>query len=435
MSQNGNCPEPLDFVSKILDITKEVNVFQDVDAILDKLLYEARRLSKADAGTIYLVEQDRLRFSYVHNDTLLTNQQSNTHKYLNLTIPLDTSSIVGYAAVTGQPVSIDDAYGIPPAYPFTFNPAFDEKYGYRTGSILALPLHAAASKLVGVMQLINAKDELGEVAPFSDAASTYLPLLASNAAAAIERGQMTRELVLRMMRMAELHDPKETGAHVLRVGAYSAEIYTRWARKNDVPDQERRRFRDLLRLTSMLHDVGKVGISDTILKKPGRLESDEFKVMQLHTVYGARLFSNRTSVMDGMAADIALNHHERWDGSGYPGVIEDIHAEKLCMGPVKARDEIPLAARIVSVADVYDALSSKRSYKEGWPEDQVLEHIRKQAGSQFDPNIVDAFLDIHDVIKAIKERFSDDGSRIEGLLASGDLPPEHEDHDEHEQAR
>jgi len=423
MPENVPRPESLDFVSEIMKITQEVNVFQDVDAILDKLLYEARRLSNADAGTIFLVEQGQLRFSYVHNDTLITDQQGNTHKYVNLTVPMDTGSIVGYAAVTGQPVSIDDAYGIPPAYPFTFNPAFDEKYGYRTGSILALPLHAAASKLVGVMQLINAKDAQGTVVPFSDIARTYLPLLASNAAAAIERGQMTRELVLRMMRMAELHDPKETGAHVLRVGAYSAEIYTRLAKVRGVPAQERRRFRDLLRLTAMLHDVGKVGISDTIIKKPGRLESNEFRAMQLHTVFGARLFSNKTSILDSMAADIALCHHERWDGSGYPGVIDDIFADELCIGPARGGEDIPLAARIVSVADVYDALNSKRSYKDCWPEDRVLEHLHSKAGSQFDPQVVEALLDIHDVIKAIKVRFSDEAPRLEGLLAAGELPP------------
>lgn len=423
-------PEHMDLIEKILHITKEINAFQDVDAILDKILFEARQLCHADAGTIFLVEHGQLRFSYVHNDTLFKDDTGNTHQYLNLTVPMDTSSIVGYAAVTGQPVCIDDAYGIPEEYPFTFNPAFDQKYGYRTGSILTLPLHAAASRLVGVMQLINAQNEQGQVASFSPAARTCLPLLASHAAAAIERGQMTRELVLRMMRMAELHDPKETGAHVLRVGAYSAEIYTRWAKDHNVPDKECKRFRDLLRLTAMLHDVGKVGISDTILKKPGRLDPDEFHTMQLHTVYGARLFANKTSPLDTMAADIALNHHEHWDGSGYPGKIHDLFADELSLGNAKAAEEIPLAARIVAVADVFDALNSKRSYKEGWPEERVLEVMQEQAGKHFDPEVIQAFMAVYDVIKAVKKRFSDETPRLDGLLASSS-PPEQEQ----EQAR
>lgn len=423
MSEPELTPESLRMISEILRISREVNAFQDVDAILDKILFEARRLSNADAGTIFLVEENSLRFSYVHNDTLFTEEEGDSHKYLNLTVPLNTDSIVGYAAVTGKPVCIEDAYSIPETYPFSFNAAFDEKYGYRTGSILALPLHAAASRLVGVMQLINAKDEEGRVVPFSEAALTCLPLLAANAASTIERGQMTRELVLRMMRMAELHDPSETGAHVLRVGAFAAEIYNRWAKDHQVSDHERRRVRDLLRLTAMLHDVGKVGIADAILKKPGRLDEKEYFKMQLHTVYGAKLFANKTSELDMMAADVALHHHERWDGSGYPGRIDDLFDSDVSLGKPQAGEEIPLAARIVSVADVYDALSSKRSYKESWPEDKVLEYMRQEAGKQFDPGVVEAFLAISHVIKAIKERFAEIAPRPDAQPGSGLMSP------------
>lgn len=400
--------KPLDIVNEILTITEDVNAFQDVDAILDKILYESRRICNADAGTIFLVEGDRLRFSYVHNDTLIGSQEGNELKYADYTVAMDSSSIVGHAAVMGEMVHIRNAYNLPEGCPFEFNTHFDEVNNYRTVSILAIPLYAAASRLVGVMQLINAMDAEGRITPFSEASREYLPLLTRSAASTIERGHMTRELVLRMMRMAELHDPKETAVHVLRVSAYAGEIYNRWALMKGVADETRRRVCDILRLTSMLHDVGKVGITDAILKKPAKLTPEEFKVMQLHTIYGARLFAQPASALDKMAKDVILGHHERWDGGGYPGEVEDINAENVQMGKGIAGDAIPVAARVVAVADVFDALSSKRCYKDSWEEDAVLEYMQEHSGTQFDPDMIQALLDIYDVIKAIQNKFRDE---------------------------
>lgn len=398
---------PLQIVSEILKFCEVLNSFQDVDTILDRILSVARRLSRADAGTIFLLDGETLRFGYVHNDTLISEHDSAAQKYLNQTLPVDMDSIAGFVAVTGQAVCIDDAYAIPGGYPFGFNTEFDQRAGYRTGSILALPLQASGAGLVGVMQLINAQDRSGAVQPFTETARTYLPLLAVNAAAAVERGRMTRELVLRMMRMAALHDPKETGAHVQRVGAYAAEIYTSWATLRGENTETQRRTRDLLRLAAMLHDVGKVGISDLILKKPGSLSPEEFLTMKLHTVFGARLFAHSSSELDAMAAAIALNHHERWDGQGYPGTLPDLHTAPLRLGTPKVAEEIPLPARIVAVADVYDALRSTRSYKQGWPEERILEHLREQAGQQFDPEVVRAFFQAYPVFPAIQAAFAE----------------------------
>jgi response regulator RpfG family c-di-GMP phosphodiesterase len=113
-----------------------------------------------------------------------------------------------------------------------------------------------------------------------------------------------------------------------------------------------------------------------------------------------------------MAAEIALNHHEKWDGSGYPGYIpEDVFNNNLSInditGPGKKEEEIPLPARIVALADVYDALISRRYYKNSWPEEKVLDYIEAEKNKHFDPDIVDAFIDIYDVIKAIREKFSE----------------------------
>ncbi len=155
----------------------------------------------------------------------------------------------------------------------------------------------------------------------------------------------------------------------------------------------------------MLHDVGKVGIPDAILKKPGRLTDDEFEVIKKYTLYGARLFTSITSELDRMSLEIALNHHERWDGAGYPGCIPEIDGE--CGHDVlqKKGEEIPITARITALADVYDALCSRRAYKEAWNDERALAIIRENSGTQFDPEVVEAFFQITDVLSAIREKF------------------------------
>ncbi len=396
-----------EMVISVLETIQELNHLKDVDTILDRILYEARKLSNADAGSIFLIEDNFLKFSYVHNDTLFLKDDSNAELYADFKIPVNEKSIVGYTALTKEILAIDNAYEIPWDRPYTFNPHYDNKSGYKSISILAIPLMSFQNRLVGVMQLINAKDENGNAVPFSEDSKVYLPFFANNASVAIERGIMHRELILRMVKMAELKDPRETGAHVQRVGAYSAEIYERWAKNQKIKKKERKRVKDLIRLASMLHDVGKVGVSDFILKKPGKLTDDEFDVIKWHTVFGARLFIHNTSELDKMSSEIALNHHEKWDGGGYPGKIDNILGDLKSFGAPKKHHEIPLAARITSLADVFDALSSRRSYKDPWPDEKVLSIIESDSGTHFDPELVEAFFQIYDVIKAIREKFKD----------------------------
>ena len=173
----------------------------------------------------------------------------------------------------------------------------------------------------------------------------------------------------------------------------------------------------MLRIAAMLHDLGKVAISDLILRKPDKLDSEEFRIMQYHTIHGARLFQNQESDLDVLSAEIALNHHEKWDGTGYPGKIDDIYRDQLPLGAGKQGEEIPLAARIVALADVYDALVSPRIYKEAWTETMTLDYIKAQSGKHFDPEVVDAFLAIYDVIVAIRDKYQAEGpaSRLDCL--------------------
>ncbi|MDH5508788.1 MAG: HD domain-containing protein [Nitrospinota bacterium] len=409
MAESNNRHEPSDKAYKeIVRSLQEINDLSSVDAILEKVLLEARALTNADAGTIFLVEKDRLRFSYVQNETLFSRDSVSPEVYSNYTLPIDIKSIVGYSATTGETVDIPDAYALPKGASFGFNKDFDVQNNYRTQSILAIPLKSYQQRIVGVLQLINSKNEEGTMVPFSSEHRDLLPVFTINATIAIERGVMTRELVLRMMKMAELRDPTETGAHVLRVGAYAAEIYHQWALNRGVNWKERRRSKDLIRIAAMLHDVGKVGISDLILKKPARLTDEEFLTMKWHTALGAGLFSNATSELDSLSLDIALNHHEKWDGSGYPGDVDIVNMDDNTMGKGKKGEEIPLGARIVALADVFDALVSRRSYKEPMAYEQALGIIRDESGSHFDPDVVKAFEEVFHVCKAIHARYTAD---------------------------
>ena len=392
-------------VTSILKIIDDLNSLKDVDTILDRILTESRRLSNADAGSIFLIQEKELVFSYVQNDSLFDREKGRAALYQNLTIPMSHESIVGHVALTREPAVIEDAYELPDDVPYKFNTSFDEEYGYRTTSIMTLPLLTLENRLVGVMQLINAMDKEKNVTPFDERDQVFVSFFANNAAVTIERGIMNRELILRMMSMAELRDPSETGAHVQRVGAYSAEIYEQWARNKGIDDHEIKNTRDLIRLAAMLHDVGKVGIPDSILKKPGKLTDEEFEEIKKHTVYGARLFTSITSELDSMSLEIALNHHEKWDGRGYPGCVPELDETCDPQTPPKRGEEIPIAARICAVADVYDALCSRRSYKEAWDEEKAFDIIRENSGTHFDPDVIDAFFQITDVLRAIRERY------------------------------
>ena len=318
--------------------------------------------------------------------------------------------------MTKQLINEPDVYAISPDKYYKFGTVSDVATGYKTVSTLTIPLIAISGDVLGVLQMINALDIHGKVRAFTSDDEMFLSHFAANAAATLMHASLTREMILRMVQMAELHDPRETGLHVHRVANYAVEIYDRWAFNHNIHRHEREKFRDALKIAAMLHDVGKIGISDTILKKPGKLTPEEYRIMQSHTWRGSKLFLSGNSTVDTMSRDIALRHHENWDGTGYPGHIsEETGAiEKYNRMHTAAQgligEEIPLGARITSLADVYDALSCKRVYKEKWTEDKVLGEIRRLRGIKFDPEVTDAFFEVAPRIKEIKDRFSEDAA-------------------------
>ncbi len=180
------------------------------------------------------------------------------------------------------------------------------------------------------------------------------------------------EETIHLLVQASIHRDSETGNHIKRVGLYSARLAMACGLDQTEVDQ--------IRLAAPMHDVGKIGIPDSVLRKPGALTPEERRVMETHTTIGADLLAGSESPVLRKACEIALCHHERWDGEGYPQGLSG--------------HDIPLAARIVAVADVYDALTQDRVYRAAMPEEQVLQILRDGSGTHFDPRLVDLAIDL-----------------------------------------
>jgi two-component system, response regulator RpfG len=193
-----------------------------------------------------------------------------------------------------------------------------------------------------------------------------------------------KETLMRLARAGEFRD-EETGYHLIRMARYSRLIATALALE---PDEAQ-----TIELAAPLHDIGKIGIPDQILLKPDRLDSAEWEIMRRHPVIGHEILKGSASKYVRMGALIALGHHEKYDGSGYPNGL--------------VGDHIPLCARIVAVADVYDALTSVRPYKKAWSSEQAFEYVTTQAGRHFDPRMVDAFTGMKKQILQIQQEWRD----------------------------
>lgn len=261
-------------------------------------------------------------------------------------------------------------------------------------SVMLCPL-LIEERLLGVIYL----DSLLRAGVFETNDCTLLQVIAEMVSVAVDRNQQAatvvrqsaeldvaearlelaaQETILRLSRAAEFRDG-ETSEHLTRVSEYCEALGHRLG----LPEEQVR----AVKVASLLHDVGKLGIPDAILMKPGRFTDYERQVMQQHTVYGAQILSHSENPVIQTAAEIALNHHEKWDGSGYPSGLK--------------KDEIPLSARIVAVADVFDAVSSARRYKESYSLDDSFGLLQKEAGSHFDPILVETFIAIRPKIEEI----------------------------------
>ena len=199
-----------------------------------------------------------------------------------------------------------------------------------------------------------------------------------------ELNETRLQIIQRLGRAAEYKD-NETGMHVIRMSHYSKRLGL--AAGMDEEDAE------LLLNASPMHDIGKIGIPDRILQKRSALNEDEWAIMKQHPVFGAEILGEHASELLEMARVIAVTHHEKWDGSGYPNGLEG--------------ERIPFVGRVVAIADVFDALTTARPYKKAWTVEETLEWIRRQRGSNFDPVLVDRFVGIMPEVLEIKARYAE----------------------------
>ena len=189
-------------------------------------------------------------------------------------------SIEGYSAVTGETLNLADVRALRPGVPFSFNEDFDRNTGYHTQSMLVVPFHNHAGKVLGVMQLVNSLDPCtGKPRPFNTDMEGNIQLLAREITNTLERSKLVRASINRLIRLTSVHDPLETGPHAERVGAIAAEMYQARANRLGLDRETTLRLKSQIRLAAMLHDIGKVGVSDLLLKKPGRLSDEEMSVM------------------------------------------------------------------------------------------------------------------------------------------------------------
>ncbi|MCQ2054364.1 MAG: HD domain-containing protein [Fibrobacter sp.] len=334
-----------------------------MDGLLVLMADLGRSMVNADRCSLWLIDSEK--------NELWTKV---AHGVNELRIPLD-AGFAGYSVKHAESLLIDDAYKDD-----RFDRRSDELTHYHTSSVMTVPLMDGAGNVMGVYQAINKQGESGV---FSKQDLNRLTLTAVYSAKTIESARLTEEVerskdeleatqreLIHILGDASESRSSETGDHIQRV----AEISYMLAKFYGLPQEDC----EQIRLAAPMHDLGKIGIPDAILNKPGKLNDVEFAVMKSHTSVGQQLLGSSRRKLLRLAGMVAGSHHERWDGSGYPSGLKG--------------EDIPLAGRICAVADVLDALACSRCYKAAWPEEKVREEFIKQRGVQFQPELVDQLI-------------------------------------------
>ena len=345
-------------------------------SLLDLLAEEVRQILSTDRCSIFLYDKEK-------NE--LWSQVAQGIEKRTLRFSID-KGIIGYVARTLKTINVKDT-----ANSEYFNPAEDLKTGYHTKSILAMPLinkSGEKEELVGVFEVLNKNEGV-----FNAEDEGILAMLCSIAASAIANAQLSEairkshlETILRLAMAAEARDQEDLKGHLRRMSRYSAFIAEGMRLAPD--------FVEAIQYASPLHDIGKIAIPDRVLRKPARLTDEETQEMHEHTVLGAKILENAESAILKIAYNVAYAHHERYDGKGYPRQLKG--------------NDIPLEARIVALADVFDALTSKRVYKPGWSLDETIAYIELESGKHFDPKVVQGFFNSLPAIKTALESGSFD---------------------------
>jgi response regulator RpfG family c-di-GMP phosphodiesterase len=369
----------------------------DLESLLEKIVTQALSLAHCDGGSLYILEGSVLSFRVARNNTLKKRYGEGYEEkcFKRFKIPVSQDRISGRVASTGEILNIADVYSIPNESGYSFTDDFDRRNKYVTRSMINAPLKDKDNSVLGVLQLINCLDAEGDIIPFSKDVERLIQSLASQAAVAIGNARLIKKVndthldtILRLSMTAEFRD-SDTSDHLQRMSNYSLIIGEKLGLdRNEL---------EILKYASPMHDIGKVGIPDSILFKPGKLTESEWIEMKNHSVYGAQILEGSDSPILKASSQIALSHHERWDGEGYPGGLK--------------QDNIPLFGQIVSIVDVFDALTSKRCYKRAYSLDYSIDEIKSSRDIRFSPLMVDAFMDsLDDIVKVYK----DSKKRVEG---------------------
>lgn len=369
---------PEQLLRLIFEYTAKIANTSDIDKVLTLMADMGREMICADRCTVWLYDKERnelwTRVAHGVNEIRMRADQG----------------LVGYAIKHEKAIFIDDAYTNEEYREFLKEGALrvDKETGYRTKAIIVVPFRNNEGEIFGAYQAINKMTKSGV---FSEKDLEYISLAASYSGKSLEAVQLyheieetQKEIIFTMGEIGESRS-KETGNHVKRVAEYSYII----ALGLGMPEEEA----ELLRIASPMHDIGKVAIPDSVLKKPGKLTDEEYQIMKSHTEIGYNLLKNSRRRILQAAAIVASQHHEKWDGTGYPKGLKG--------------EEIHIYGRITAIADVFDALASDRVYKKAWELDRILNLFKEELGRHFDPNIVDVFMEQLPKILEVRDKYAD----------------------------
>jgi len=355
---------------------------RNVDRLLLLLANFGRDLIGADRCTVWLCNQK--------DGTLWTKV---AHGLDRMSIP-KTKGLAGWVAMHGEPLIINDPYRDE-----RFDQEVDKRSGYRTRSILSLPILDADGRISGVYQAVNKLS-----GGFTEEDRDHLLLATTYTAEVLKTAQLQeeieatqREVIFTMAEAGEMRS-KETGQHVKRV----AEYCRLFGEKHGLSEAET----EVLKMSSPMHDIGKIAIPDAVLLKPAKLDEAEWRIMKTHSTLGHEMLRHSERKLLHSAAIIAWQHHEKWDGGGYPCGL--------------AGEQIHVFARIAALADVFDALASDRPYKKAWELDRIVELFRTESGKHFDPDLARIFLENVDAFVAIRNQYKDETEQSPASLSCPD---------------
>lgn len=382
-------------VDHLIDVGIALTSVRNLDSLLQLIVTEARTLAQCDGGSVFVRQRDELRLAVWQNETLRKRGGVGGEVIpLRRSIPVGPESIAGHVASTSQVVNLADAYDLGPDAPYCLDASWDEENDYRTRSLLCVPMMNPEGETVGVVQLVNALASDGSVQAFPSEIESPTRALASQAAVAIQNAQLHGQLkdsyfdtIVRLAHAAEFRD-LDTAVHLVRMSVYA------WIIALNLGLSDERA--ELIRFAAPMHDIGKLGVRDAVLLKPARLDPDERAEMERHSEMGADILAGSQAEVIQTSSLIALTHHEKWDGTGYP--------RRLRAG------DISIEGRIVGLADAFDCISSRRVYKEAAPFDESVEIVKQDSGTHFDPGCVDAFLRGLDAVRATYDSMNDEAS-------------------------